>query len=124
MDTTHVRVCANVRGTAHVCAGTWKSFLWYVFFVLVLTRKCKHRLIFIYVYKVPFREVARRVAQERNEKHPARSEYHYAGNSRIRIVLILTLIHNTNDPCLSGQGGTFFCLLGMHGPFGRQTQRS
>ena len=41
------------------------------------------------VYKVPLREVARGVAQERNEKHPAWNEYHYAGNNRIMIALIL-----------------------------------
>ena len=40
------------------------------------------------IHKVPLREVARGVAQERNEKHPAWNEYHYAGNSRIVIVLI------------------------------------
>ena len=46
-------------------------------------------LVVIYiVYKVPLREVARGVAQERNEKHPVWNEYHYAGNSAIRIILI------------------------------------
>ena len=37
-----VRVCASVRGSVYVCAGTWKSFLWCGFSVLVLTRKCKY----------------------------------------------------------------------------------
>ena len=38
--------------------------------------------------KDPLRAVARGVAQERNEKHSAWNDYYYAGNTRIRIVLI------------------------------------
>ena len=40
----------------------------------------------IYIYKIPLLEVARGVVQERNEKHPAWNEYHYAGNCRMRVV--------------------------------------
>ena len=50
----------------------------------------------IYIYMVPLREVTRGVAQERNEKHPAWKEYHYAGNRRrIKIVFgsELLIIH-------------------------------
>ena len=39
-------------------------------------------------YKVPLREVARGVAQERNERHPAWNEYHDAETNTMRIVLI------------------------------------
>ena len=56
----------------------------------------------LYIYKVSLREVARGVAQKRKGKHPAWDDYHYAGSSRIRIVLIYT-----NGPGISGQGGTF-----------------
>ena len=52
---------------------------------------------FIRKYKVPIREVARGVPQERNEKHPAWNEYHYAGNkSRIRIVYLYQVRTNTS----------------------------
>ena len=44
-----VRVYASVRGTVHVCGGTWKSFLWYVLSVLLLTRECKYRLILMFI---------------------------------------------------------------------------
>ena len=52
--TLHMRVCcvcvcASMRGSVHVCAGTWKSFLWCGFSVLVFTRRCKHRLIFTFI---------------------------------------------------------------------------
>ena len=46
-------------------------------------------------YKVPLREEARGVAQERNEKHPAWNEYHYAGNRRIKIVFGYLVRTNT-----------------------------
>ena len=42
-------------------------------------------------------EEGRGVAQERNEKHPAWNEYHYAGNRRIKIVFgyLVRTINNT-----------------------------
>ena len=72
--------------------------------------------IYIY-YKVPLREVGidRGVAQERNEKHPAWNEYHYAGNtsnSSIRIVFdtnINALIHKRTLHFRTGRY-LFFCL--------------
>ena len=47
------------------------------------------------IYKVPLREEARGVAQERNEEHPAWNEYHYAGNRRIKIVFGYLVRTNT-----------------------------
>ena len=37
----------------------------------------KHNIYVYIIYKVPLREVATGVAQERNEEHPAWNEYHY-----------------------------------------------
>ena len=66
--------------------------------------------IYTYVYtkyNVPLREVAGEVYPERNEKHPAWNEYDYIGNSRTRIVLILTLIHKRK---LHFRTGRYFFL--------------
>ena len=73
---------------------------------------------YIYImYKVPLREEARGVAQERNEKHPAWNEYHYAGNRRIKIVFGYLVRTNTliNKRTLRFRTGRYFFFLRILG---------
>ena len=84
---SQVQVSASLSFTiGNHCKGD----VWY--FVKCLSRP-KYTCTYIQVYKVPLQEVARGVAQERNEKQPAWYEYHYAGNRRIKIVFGYELIH-------------------------------
>ena len=64
-----VRVCASVRGSVHVCAGTWKCFLWYGFSMLVLTRKCKYHLIFIFTRGASPRRADARLGSARSHNN-------------------------------------------------------
>ena len=66
MCALRVRTCARACGSACVCAGTCKSFIWYGHFVLALTRKCKHSLILIYI---PQRSVHSRPVACHREAH-------------------------------------------------------
>ena len=87
-----------------------KGDVWY--FVKCLSRP-KYTCTYIQVYKVPLQEVARGVAQERNEKQPAWYEYHYAGNRRIKIVFgyeQIKYINKQTDLAFPDRAVPFFCL--------------
>ena len=92
---THAFMCLYKK--ARISQKCWARYEWKVVrsIRIQMHTEINKKAIYIYTYKVSLRDEASGVAQERNEKHPAWNEYHYAGNRRIKIVFGYLVRTNT-----------------------------